>query len=121
MIGGGLLASFLGGKLGELVYDLLGDALFAVDHEKELPPATSIIDVSSHVEELSVELREETNRRTRLSEQRLCEEHGCGRIHHARGMCGRHYMRWWRKNRWYIADLKRQEQLREAILTTSDE
>ncbi|SNS11453.1 hypothetical protein SAMN05443665_100155 [Actinomadura meyerae] len=28
---------------------------------------------------------------------RLCSVPGCGRPRHARGWCGRHYRRWWRR------------------------
>lgn len=104
MLAGGLLLSYFGGKAGELLYDLLGDAAFPAMPEHERLPAPRMIDFASEGRQLSTRLSEETTRRTALAERRLCEERGCGRAHHARGMCKRHYQRWWRKNRDYLAE-----------------
>lgn len=95
MIAGGLFVSFVGRKAGEFIHDMAVDLLSA-------PPAGQQLvegQVSAAVERLQRETEHEIARRVKKAEKRLCEEPRCSKPHHARGMCKRHYGRWWRRQR----------------------
>jgi len=96
MIGGGFLVSKLGEKFGGFVFDVISAALPPLPTEL---PSRRNPQLSSAVRGLLRRQRLEDNRRSRRAKKGLCEEPFCGREHHARGMCARHYQRWWRKER----------------------
>jgi hypothetical protein len=108
MIGGGMLVSKLGQAAGEAIYSLVS-GLF----EGEPPAATASPDdaaesapsladflasllATPEVASLAHRADREEKRRDHRMAKGACQEPRCGRQHHARGMCSRHYMRWWR-------------------------
>lgn len=103
MIVGGMVLAMLGAVAGEAVYELLSGA-----EPKRLLPAAMPGELTADdaIPHASVALmaaaREEHARRLLSAEKRRCEERGCRRRHHARGLCGTHYMRWWRRNRAFM-------------------
>lgn len=95
MVAGGMLVAFLGRKAGEFLHDVAAD-LFAEPRAGQQIVESQVVKV---VEQLQDKTELETARRAKKAERRLCEEPRCSRSHHARGMCGRHYGRWWRRQR----------------------
>ncbi len=98
MLVGNWAVSWVGASLGEFVYELSSTPTPVL-------PATGAQPEPRRLESESValllleEMSSEQIRRAARADARRCEEPGCRRRHHARGMCGRHYMRWWRRNR----------------------
>jgi hypothetical protein len=95
MIGGGYLVSKMGERFGGLVFDVISAVL---PHFADLPSSRQPQRLTA-VGSLLRRQRLEENRRIRRAKKGICEEPSCGREHHARGMCARHYQRWWRKAR----------------------
>lgn len=99
---GHFVLSTLGAVAGELLYDAVR-ALAAPASHRALaaltPAAERTIDIGARARELLEGMDREHSRRAALAARRLCEEPGCRRRHHARGMCNTHYMRWWRRTR----------------------
>lgn len=95
MVAGGMLVAFLGRKAGEFLHDV------AVDFLAELPAGQQTVEgrVVKAVEQLQRDTEHEAARRAKKAEKRQCEEPRCSERHHARGMCKRHYNRWWRRQR----------------------
>lgn len=95
MVAGGMLVAFLGRKTGEFLHDMAADLL------ADLPAGQQTVEgrVVEVVERLQQEGASEAERRAKKAEKRQCEEPRCSRPHHARGMCGKHYGRWWRRQR----------------------
>lgn len=95
MVAGGMLVAYLGRKAGEAIHDL------AVDFFVELPAGQQVVEgkVIETIVEIEKETTVETARRAKKAEKRQCEEPRCAKPHHARGMCKRHYNRWWRRQR----------------------
>lgn len=96
---GGAIASKVGNAVGQKVFDLFSS----------LPPLPAVPS-SNTGETVGAGLvrafewylgavEKEADRRAKLGEKRLCEEPRCGRKHHARGWCARHYQRWYRRQR----------------------
>lgn len=111
MIGGGMLVSRLGQAAGEALYSLLsglldGNDTAAAATADEAPAAApsfgdfleSLL-ANPVVKGLAHRAELEEKRRDRRMASGVCQEPRCGRRHHARGMCSRHYMRWWRMMR----------------------
>jgi hypothetical protein len=97
LVAGGLLASFVGRKVGEFLYDAAVDFLSesAIQMRSQAPEAR----LSDVVTKFQREAEEEAKRRVKQAENHQCEEPRCARPHHARGMCKKHYMNWWRRQR----------------------
>jgi len=97
LVGGSLLADWIGGGLGEFLFDV-----FAA-------PGTTIevqAVVKNDATRLEEDIRNETQRCRERAEQHRCEKAGCSREHHARGLCSRHYQGWYRRNRPFLVKLE---------------
>ncbi len=101
---GGAIAATAGRKLGETAYAILfgapTQAMQRAVPERPVQSGPSIWDaILSVAGTLRTELEVEADRRKTLASEHRCEERNCEGKHHARGMCGKHYKRWWRGRR----------------------
>lgn len=101
VVGGAVIAK-LGDKAGKGLFDSLSwlpEVLEGIATSRASLQLAVQSRVSSTANSLETKVKREVKRRTQLGKKRLCEEPSCGRKHHARGMCSRHYQRWWRRQR----------------------
>lgn len=95
MVAGGLFFALVGRKAGEFLHDV------AVTYFAELPASQQVVEgkVVRIVEGIEEDAKRETVRRAQKAAKSQCEEPRCSRPHHARGMCKRHYNRWYRRQK----------------------
>jgi hypothetical protein len=102
MLVGNWAVSWIGASLGELVYEFSSTSsagLPAPETAQDSPQR--LVGLEGAARLLLEKMSYEQTRRIARAKARQCEQPGCRRRHHARGMCGRHYMRWWRQTRYH--------------------